>query len=319
MSMMTIRISDYLTHELAAESALGQWRSADLGWVNQIRGFNFDGKSESDFFHVIALDGDRLVGRLDCLQNEADPHLWYYGDLFVLPEYRRRGIASAMVRAAADEVWERGARVLRCYVEPRNTASMALQRKLGFDAQPWVPFGSLDNAGQEMFEFDLPSPYTVLPYAGIADPRFIMKLHRQCEAELHDRRVTLPEWREILAEEDPDEAHFLVCRGCVPVAWLKINGLCGAGTAWISTLAVGTRWRRQGVGRCAVEFALAYLRERGFSAVQVMTTADNAAARGLYTACGFSECVHTEGRTGDGEMRERVIFSRDSACSEKIF
>ena len=310
---ITIRIYDYLP------SALVQAMASDRAGSNRIRSFIFDGKSGSDLFYVAALADGRPVGWLDCLQNEEEPALWYYGDLFVRPDFRRQGIASAMIRAAADEARERGARTLRCYVEPENVPSLALQRSLDFAERPWQPFALLDNGGQVMFELALPSIYTVVTYADLGEPAFIMKLHRQCERELHDRRVTLPEWREILAVPDPDEAHYFVCRGCVPVAWLKLNGLCGTGTAWISTLAVGTRWRRQGVGRCAVEFALAYLRERGFSAVQVMTTADNAAARGLYTACGFSECVHTEGRTGDGEMRERVIFSRDSACSEKIF
>lgn len=305
-----IRITDYLSHELAAESAAAQWHSADPQWVNRIRAFNFDGKCGTDFFHVIATAGGHLVGRLNCLQNEDDPRLWYYGDLFVRPAFRRAGIASAMVRAAADHLRERGARTLRCYVEPDNMPSLALHRSLELAERPHRPFDQLQNDGQIMFELDLPSPYTVVSYADIAEPAFIMQLHRQCEAELHDRRVRLPEWREFMAVPDPDEAHFFVCRGCVPVAWLKLNGLSGTHTAWISTLAVGTSWRRQGVGRCAVEFALGFLRERGFGEARVVTTTDNLAAQGLYRACGFGEIGRGEYRTGDGVLRGKVIYAR---------
>jgi len=313
-NIITIHITDYLSHDLAAESARAQWRSEKPQWVNLIRDFNFDGKCDSDFFHVTAIDHDgRLVGRLNCLQNEADSRLWYYGDLFVLSNLRRQGIASAMIRAAADEARERGARTLRCYVEPENVPSLALQRSLGFAERPWQPFALLDNGGQVMFELALPSIYTVVSYADLGEPAFIMKLHRQCERELHDRRVMLPEWREIMAEDDPDEAHYFVCRGCVPVAWLKLNGLCGTGIAWISTLAVGTRWRRRGVGRCAVEFALEKLRSLGFREVRVITTGDNAAAQALYRACGFALIEIGEYRTGDGVLREKLVFSRQLA------
>ncbi len=314
MNIITIHITDYLSHDLAVQCAQAQWRSASPQRINRIRGFNFDGKCDSDFFHVVAIHRDgRPVGRLNCLRNEADPTLWYYGDLFVLPDFRRAGIASAMVRAAADEARERGARTLCCYVEPDNVASLAMQRSLGFAEQPWHPFARLDNAGQILFELTLATPYTVVPYAEIDEPRFILQLHRQCEQALHDRRVSLAEWREIMAVPDPDEAHFFVCRGCVPVAWLKLNGLCGTGTGWISTLAVGEPWRRQGAGRCAVEFAVRHLRELGFCEARVVTTGDNAAAQALYLACGFAIVERGEYCTGDGVLREKIVFSRQFA------
>ena len=309
--IITIQITDYLSQDLAALSAQAQWRSASPQCVNRIRSFNFDSKCDTDFFHVVATRRDgRLVGRLNCLQNAEDPTLWYYGDLFVLPEHRRAGIASGMVQAAAGHLRERGARTLRCYVEADNAASLALQRSLGFAERPWLPFDRLDNAGQIMFELDLPAPYSVVPYAEIDEPAFIMKLHRQNQAALHDRRVLLAEWREIMAAPDPDEAHFFVCLGCVPVAWLKLNGLSGTHTAWISTLAVGTRWHRRGAGRFAVGFAEEFLRAQGFAEVRIKTTQDNLAAQGLYTACGYRIVGEGDYRTGDGVLRAGYTFSR---------
>lgn len=314
--IITIQITDYLSLDLAA-----QWCSASPQWVNRIRSFNFDSKCDTDFFHVVATGRDgRLVGRLNCLQNAEDPTLWYYGDLFVLPDFRRAGIASGMVRAAVGRLRERGVRTLRCYVKPDNAASLALQRSLGFVERPHHPFDQLQNDGQLMFELDLPAPYEMVPYAAIDEPRFIMKLHRLNQEALHDRRVSLAEWREIMATPDEDEAHFFVCLGCVPVAWLKLNGLSGTRTAWISTLAVGLRWQRRGVGRYAVGFAEEFLRAHGFSEVRIKTTQDNLAAQNLYRACGFCVIDDSPYHTGDGVLRAGYTFSRrlDGAENEKI-
>ena len=51
--------------------------------------------NENDCFGVIATTPNNdVVGRLHCVKNENNSKLWYYGDLFVIPEYRRMGIAS---------------------------------------------------------------------------------------------------------------------------------------------------------------------------------------------------------------------------------
>ena len=83
--------------------------------------------NENDCFGVVATtSNDDVVGRLHCVRNENNSRLWYYGDLFVIPEYRRMGIASQMIRTAINYLSELGAAMPRCYVEPDNTPSRKL-------------------------------------------------------------------------------------------------------------------------------------------------------------------------------------------------
>lgn len=119
------------------------------------------------------------------------------------------------------------------------------------------------------------------------------------------------EWRDVLATQDPDEQNFLIARDAEPVAWLRVNGLCGGDGAWISMLVVSPEERRRGAGRYAVRFAEDFLRARGKRWAAIHTTADNAAARALYTACGYSL---TDGRPAvmdDGEATELLTFRKE--------
>ena len=83
--------------------------------------------------------------------------VWYYGDLFVSPSYRRNKIASRMLVAAIERLKESGATILRTYVDPNNTASINLQKSSGFIEKPYEKFDDLSNEGCIMFELCLPS------------------------------------------------------------------------------------------------------------------------------------------------------------------
>ncbi len=62
-------------------------------------------RKELDMLGVGAYDGDRLIGLAGC---SADcPEMWQIG-IDVLPEYRRKGIASALTNQLARAVFERG-------------------------------------------------------------------------------------------------------------------------------------------------------------------------------------------------------------------
>ena len=164
MERIIVQISRYLSEALAAEIARAQWHSDAPMWVNRLRRDIFDEDADGACFEVVARTaGGEAVGRLHCIRNRQDPTLWYYGDLFVVPAYRRSGIALLMLEEAKNHLLEIGARRLRCYVEPQNTPSLRLQKKAGFLEKPFENFNHLQNEGRIMLECELPLPFTVIP------------------------------------------------------------------------------------------------------------------------------------------------------------
>ena len=144
-----------------------------------------------------------------------------------------------------------------------------------------------------MLECELPLPFTVIP-ATADEACFVFGLYAQNRTALHAGSITLSEWRELLACGDADEAHFLICKGAMPAAYMKLNGLLNTDTAYLSMLFVAKRHQREGIGRFAVGYAERFLAARGFAAVGVQTTADNLPAQALYKACGYSDVPSTE-------------------------
>lgn len=118
---------------------------------------------------------------------------------------------------------------------------------------------------------------------------------------LHATNHSFSEWKCIFEENarDADEENFLICTNNDVCAWLKLNGLLNADTAWISMLVVADRYKHQGVGKFTVEYAFEYLCSNGFKQIGVQTTEDNCAAKSLYEKCGFSIVDLKEFKTED--------------------
>lgn len=286
--IITIQISEYLNAELAEKIAMAQWHTNDPEWVNRIRQFTFDGKYESDCFHVVALNGTQeVVGRIFCLRNQKETSLWFYGDLFVVPAYRRMGIAKKMVDAMEKAISEKGGKRLRCYVAPDNQPSLSLQNTLGFQEKVYETFDNLYNEGELMFEKTIPSPLRVMP-ATVQDAAFVCIFYGQNREALHGEVISYDAWKHILSTPQPDEQNFMVYKGVMPVACFRVNGLSGKDTAWLSMLAVCDKFHHQGIGTYAVQYAETLAKDKGFSKLRIPTAADNLPAQGLCQKCGYA-------------------------------
>ena len=163
--IITIQISKFLTDEYVRQIAQKQWRTDAPQWVNRSRQYIFDEiMNDNNCFGVVAItQNGTVIGRIHCVRNESDQRLWYYGDLFITPEYRRKGIASQMIHAAIDHLAELGAVALRCYVDPKNTPSRNFQLSVGFSEKPFEPFNGFINDGEIMYEAQVPNKLTIIP------------------------------------------------------------------------------------------------------------------------------------------------------------
>ncbi len=191
-----------------------------------------------------------------------------------------------MVKAAQEQLADLGAATLRCYVEPDNTPSILLQKSMGFTEKEFQSFNDLINDGEIMFEIDIPNRLSVIP-ATKNEEYFVRIMFANNKEALHKENSILPEWEKLLEQNNPDEKHFLICKGAMPVAYMKINGVESVDTAWISMLFVSPKYQRQGIGSFAIQYAEKYVKDKGGSNVVIQTDKDNIPAQKCYSKCGY--------------------------------
>ncbi len=283
-----ISVSEFIDEQTARKIAQLQWNDPEQ--YDGIASLAFDGKTETDCFNVIAQnEAEDVVGRLFCLQNSENKTLWYYGDLFVAPEYRRRHIARRMLEFAERVLANKWCGTLRCYVGRENAISQALQTKAGFAQRPYKSFNRLINDGQLMYEKELLS-FNIVEACGKTAAYYVTAIFSRNAQALHSAPIPYSKWRALLSAGDSDEKHFLIRKGAVPCAYMKLNGLDGGNAGWLSILAVEPAFQRRGAGRFAVSRAEEFLRSAGKAVVRIHTTPDNSAAKALYESCGYALC-----------------------------
>ncbi|MGN1109362.1 MAG: GNAT family N-acetyltransferase [Oscillospiraceae bacterium] len=143
------------------------------------------------------------------------------------------------------------------------------------------------------------------------DAHYVTELYGKNIEALHGNEIMFDEWYRLLSSGDTDEKHFLILKGAIPCAYLKINGLeSGDNIGWISMLAVEPAFHHRGIGEYAVQYAEEFLRNIGKSVVCIHTTEDNIPAQRLYEKCGYVISESCKLTTGDGVKRIGYTFSK---------
>ena len=90
--------------------------------------------ADDKFIALVAREGGRMVGALaayELVKFEAERSEIYIYDLAVLEEFRRRGIATALIEGLKGIARERGAWVIFVQADPPDEPAVALYEKLG--------------------------------------------------------------------------------------------------------------------------------------------------------------------------------------------
>jgi GNAT superfamily N-acetyltransferase len=83
------------------------------------------------------LDGDELIAAIVVTH---DSRKGWLNRLAVDPTRRRQGLASRLIRAAEEHLWEQGIRVIGVLIEDWNSASLALFAQAGYVDHPGVRY-----------------------------------------------------------------------------------------------------------------------------------------------------------------------------------
>jgi ribosomal protein S18 acetylase RimI-like enzyme len=79
--------------------------------------------------YLVATDGDRIAG---VVLGSHDHRKGWINRVAVVPEYRRRGLATALVSACDAAIRAQGIEIVAALIEPDNVDSMVLFEKLGY-------------------------------------------------------------------------------------------------------------------------------------------------------------------------------------------
>lgn len=277
----------------------------------------------SDFFCTVMYSGDEVIGFANYIQSSTEPSKWFYTDLWVASEYRRQGCATEIVTAGLQHLSELCARTLLCTVDRHNEASLNLQRSLGFEqigTQPFEDF-EVDADGLIMFRLDVPTNYNIIPLTDdlnhllficdlLTDPSIASTLHVKTVPDNECIQFRIEMREALIFKAQDDELNYMIRKGIVPVAWLKINGLSND-SLWISMLVVHEKYRRRGVGMFALKFAEDFARKTGRRHIYLCTTADNLVAQSLYKKAGYAVTEEAEQQYGDGSRLIRYTLHKE--------
>lgn len=114
-----------------------------------------------------------------------------------------------------------------------------MQKFLNFSIVPTEPFNEMFVEDMLMFKLDIPHNLNSIPLE-TDNFNIVCSLltSKKNQDALHAKKVPPDQSKKFFQEMnasfeqgDPDEANFIIRKGIVPVAWLKMNGLQGKDTA----------------------------------------------------------------------------------------
>jgi ribosomal protein S18 acetylase RimI-like enzyme len=105
------------------------------------------------------VEGGRVVGSVSTQPSAASGHTWLVANVAVHPEFRRHGIALALMRATLDLVRSQGGLEAILQVDDDNLAAVSLYRQMGFTRVAtrtnWVRAGYATPPAFEASPFDI--------------------------------------------------------------------------------------------------------------------------------------------------------------------
>ena len=195
---------------------------------------------------------------------------------------------------------ELNAKTLLCTVEPHNEASLNLQRSLGFEQIETQPFENFEVDGLIMFKMNITTNFNIVCLADdfnhlvficdlLTNPSNVSALHLKRKLDNEYRQFYKKMREALIFGTADDELNYIIRKGVVPIAWLKLNGLSND-SLWISMLIVHEKYRNLGVGMFALNFVEEFALSTQRNHIYINTTSDNLIAQSLYKKSDGVDC-----------------------------
>jgi mycothiol synthase len=216
---------------------------------------------------------------------------WHKG--YLLPEWRGRGIGTAMcrwaensIRVIAAEHENSGTKKFCAFVSSTEKEANALLLNEGYE-----PYHSLIELGHDLQHL----PARLVPNGFALRP--VLPEHYRLIWEANEEVFIDEPERSLLSEEAYQE--FLHQPGFDPTLWqviwaddqvvgVALYEILKTGVGHISQLSVRQRWRRKSIGYALLVYALHSFQERDMNQIRVCVDSDNPfGVRGLYERVGF--------------------------------
>lgn len=233
------------------------------------------------------LDGDRLVGYAEVAGS-------YFGDAAVHPDYRGRGIGTALSVWMRDLARSKGLQLVGMSV-PEGSSGDRLLESLGYFVR-WSSWVLQLPEGSVIEEQPLPSGYAIRTAETEDDRRAVHEVKEDAFLEWSERdRESFEDFEALTVRRpgfEPWNLRMVVDPSgeCAAACYLQLSG----GTGFVSQLATRKDQRGNGLARALLADAFANARQHG-ATVSELSTDSRTGALGLYEKVGMvvtSSWVH---------------------------
>ncbi|PKV93341.1 mycothiol synthase [Amycolatopsis echigonensis] len=262
-----------------------------------------DGRPEVDATGPLPREfegGLHLLARVDSapagyahLDTEGDSHGHQVAELFVHPEFRRRGVGTALAQA----VVERGDAGLRVWAHGDHPGAAAIAKKLGLGRQRELLVLHVAVSGADWPEPVLHNGFRLRTFVPGQDEDALVAVNARA-FDWHPEQGALTV-AEVRAEERHawfDPAGLFLAENesgeIVGFHWTKVHDpvpgrFDGDPVGEVYVVGVDPATQGSGLGKALTLAGLRYLRARGLPRVILYVEGDNAAALAVYNKLGF--------------------------------
>lgn len=244
---------------------------------------------EQDLF--IAEVSGKLVGCMDVTPELGIRRVVL--DCVVHPDYRRRGLATALSPYALGRAARLGAQVAHVSVAQDNGAARSLLHKLGFSFIRRHVELRLQISKARLT--DSRRVATLCRHLEYGEEDKLTHIQNQCFAGtwgFNPNNVAEIMYRLNMSNCSPKDVIFVSQEGkdvgyCWTTVVMREEAIPGSGKGRIQMLGVAPEYRGRGLGKLLVLAGLSYLNGRGVEVVELTVDSENRAALAIYESLGF--------------------------------